>query len=276
MNLAEYEQIQPNCEVDGMRFYTPNQHCAWRIQSLYTKEPDTIAWIRGMKPGELFFDIGANIGQYSVVAAAHGLRVVAFEPESQNFMVLMRNIAMNNMVDKIVAYPFCIGEKPNQVEILRLSSLIQGGSCHSFGTDLNYKGEMKGWAGAQGSVSYSVDHLVDEHGFACPDHIKIDVDGLESSVLLGMEKTLHKVKSVLVEMDSAQERHMEWKRRLENDYGFQTDGQQIMAARRTEGAFAGIGNIIFTRKAESDVGHAEAMPAPALGQVEDCPETNQV
>lgn len=275
MDLAQYEQIQPNCEVDGMRFFTPNQHCAWRISSLYTKEPDTIAWIRGMKPGELLWDIGANIGQYSVVAAKHGLRVVAFEPESQNFMVLIRNIAMNQMLEKIMAYPFCIGEG-HKIELLRLSSLVQGGSCHSFGTDMNYKGEVKGWAGVQGSVSFSVDQLVGEHGFSCPDHIKIDVDGLESSVLLGMEGALHKVKSVLVEMDSAQERHMEWKRRLENDYGFQTDERQIMAARRTEGAFAGIGNIIFTRKAEGDVGSTEAVPAPALGQVENRTETNPV
>ena len=274
MNLAEYEQIQPNVEVDGMRFYTPNQHCAWRIQTLYTKEPDTIAWIRGMKPGELLFDIGANIGQYSVVAAKQGLRVVAFEPESQNFAVLIRNIAMNQMHEKIVAYPFCIADA-SKVELLRLSSLTQGGSCHSFGTDMNYKGEVKGWAMVQGSVSFTVDQLVNEVGFSCPDHIKIDVDGLESSVLLGMEKTLHRVKSVLVEMDSAQERHMEWKRRLENDYGFQTDERQIMAARRTEGAFAGIGNIIFYRKAEDHVGDATPMLPQTLGEVASNPAESQ-
>ena len=262
MNLQEYEQIQPNCQVDGMIFWTPNTHCAWRIETLYTKEPDTIAWIKSMKPDEVLFDIGANIGQYSIVAAKQGLKVFAFEPESQNFSILIRNIAMNKMSDRIFAYPFCISDSC-KIDMLRLSGLTPGGSCHSFGEDTNYKGEVKGWAAVQGSVAFPVDQLVNEVGFACPDHIKIDVDGLEASVLRGMAATLRRVKSVLVEMDSAQERHMEWKRRLEGEYGFRTDETQIMAARRTEGPFTGIGNIIFFREAQgsNDAGTGEV---PAL------------
>ena len=276
MDLAQYEQMQPHVQVDGMKFFTPNQHCAWRISSLYTKEPDTIDWIRGMKPGELLFDIGANIGQYSVFAAHLGVKVFAFEPESQNFMVLMRNIAFNGMFDKIMAYPFCISNEC-KIEMLRLSGLQQGGSCHSFGTDMNYKGEVKQWAACQGSVSFSVDQLIEEVGMPVPDHIKIDVDGLENAVLLGMERTLHKIKSVLVEMDSAQERHMEWKRRLESEYGFETDDAQINAARRTEGPFSGIGNVIFFRKANvrpaDNDGVATEMRSP-LGTVEAAPATS--
>jgi len=48
-------------------------------------------------------------------------------------------------------------------------------------------------------------------------------------------------------MDSNRAEHMAWKERLER-YGFKTDPVQIKAARRTEGTFAGIGNIIFTRE----------------------------
>jgi len=273
VNLQEYEQIQPNVMVDGMRFYTPNTHCAWRIETLYTKEPDTIEWLKGMKAGEVLYDIGANIGQYSVFAAHLGVKVFAFEPESQNFAILMRNIMMNNMQDRIVPFPFCIGETC-KVDTLRLSSLVGGGSCHTFGSDMNFKGENKEWAGRQGSVSFPIDQLVNEIGFTPPDHIKIDVDGLESDVLKGMQATLRNIKSVLVEMDSNQERHMEWKRRLENDYGFRTEEAQILAARRTEGAFTGIGNIIFYRDSanvstvdlqtpvgtvESDAGQAESV-----------------
>ena len=61
MNLEEYERIQPNAEVDGIKFYLPNRHCEWRVQTIYSKEPDTVAWIRSMQEGEVFFDIGANI-----------------------------------------------------------------------------------------------------------------------------------------------------------------------------------------------------------------------
>lgn len=269
LTLEEYEQLQPNVQVDGMAFYTPNMHCAWRIDTLYTKEPDTIEWIRKMKPGSILFDIGANIGQYSIFAAKHGVHVFAFEPESQNFAILIRNISMNGMQDRIFAYPFCISDV-TKIDMLRLSSLMPGGSCHSFGTDQNYKGEVKQWASVQGSVAFSVDELVEGVGFTTPTHIKIDVDGLEAEVLRGMAKTLHRVQSILVEMDSAQERHMEWKHRLENEYGFRTDETQIMAARRKDGAFQGIGNIIFTRVEQvsevTNPGTAEVLPS--LGIVE--------
>src|SRR5574341_1906084 len=82
LTLADYERINPHVEIDGIKFFTPNRHCAWRMETLFTKEPDTIEWLRGMKSGEVFYDVGANIGQYALIAAQRGLNVHAFEPES--------------------------------------------------------------------------------------------------------------------------------------------------------------------------------------------------
>src|SRR5688572_2023380 len=104
MTLDEYEKIIPNAKVDGLTFLTPNSHCAWRVQTLYTKEPDTIAWINRMKPGDVLFDVGANMGQYSLLAAQRGVRVHAFEPEAQNFALLVRNIIVNNLTDPVTAW----------------------------------------------------------------------------------------------------------------------------------------------------------------------------
>lgn len=106
--------------------------------------------------------------------------------------------------------------------------------------------EEKKWMYEQGSVGFAMDTLVFELGMPQPDHIKIDVDGFEDKVLKGMERVLDKAKSVLVEMDSANTQHMDWKEALENR-GFVVDPAQVAKARRTEGAFAGIGNIIFKR-----------------------------
>lgn len=248
MDLAEYEQIQPHATVDGMTFYLPNRHCEWRVQTIYSKEPDTVAWIRSMKQGEVFFDVGANIGLYTMLAAKQGLHVFSFEPESQNFAVLIRNLAMNGFTkDQVVAFPFCISDGEN-VDTLRLSSLIAGGSCHSFASDLNYKREEKTWAYEQGTVGFAMDTLVFELGMPQPTHIKIDVDGFEDKVLKGAERVLDHAQSVLVEMDSANPFHMEWKQNLEN-HGFLTNEAEFMSARRTEGTFSGIGNIIFRRPA---------------------------
>ena len=262
MNLAEYERIQPNATVEGILWNLPNSHCEWRVKTMLTKEPDTVAWIRSMPVGDVFFDIGANIGIYSMLAWKHGLKVVAFEPEAQNYSVLVRNLAMNHCAKvDAVAFPFCISDGET-INTLRLSDLRAGGSCHSFGSDMNYKRQEKQWAYEQGSVAFSLDTLVFECGLPVPNHIKIDVDGFEDKCLKGMSRVLAhpSLKSVLVEMDSANSDHMGWKDGLEK-LGFKTDDAQIAAARRSEGPFAGIGNIIFTRV---DVPVSESVQ-PSLG-----------
>lgn len=246
MDLNEYERIQPHTEAEGIRWYLPNTHVAWRIETILTKEPDTIAWIRSMKPGEIFYDIGANIGQYTLIAWKHGLNVFAFEPESQNFSVLIRNLALNRVTkDRVVAFPFCISNE-QRVDTLRLSDLRSGGSCHSFASDMNYKGDTKEWAFEQGTVGFSLDALVYECNLPVPDHIKIDVDGFEDKVVAGADSVLGNVSSLLVELDEAQTRHQEVWKFLEGR-GFSVDHAQVEAARRKEGPFTGIGNVIFRR-----------------------------
>lgn len=246
MNIEEYERIQPNATVDGMQFYLPNHHCEWRVQTIYTKEEDTVAWIRSMASGGVFYDIGANIGLYTMLAAKQGLSVFAFEPESQNFAVLIRNLAMNKLTkSQAVAFPFCISDE-QRIDTLRLSSLIAGGSCHSFASNENFKRMEKEWSYEQGSVSFTLDALVHECGMPQPTHIKVDVDGFEDKVLRGAPRVLSRTQSILVEMDSANADHMRWKETLE-DIGFETNEEEYLAARRKEGAFVGIGNIIFRR-----------------------------
>lgn len=249
-SIQEYERIVPNATVDGMMFYMPNSQCEWRIKTMYTKEPDTVEWIKSMPKDAVFYDIGANIGIYTMMAWRQGLRVFAFEPESQNFATLIRTLALNKIgKDRVVAYPFCITEA-FEIDTLRLSQLVAGGSCHSFASDLDYHKEQKQWGFEQGTVGMALDRLVLGHGFPQPDYIKIDVDGFEDKVLSGAALVLERVKSILVEMDSRNTDHMGWKNELEQR-GFRTSESQIAAARRTEGPFAGIGNVIFTRPSET-------------------------
>lgn len=261
-SIEEYERINPNCTVDGLLFNLPNRHVQWRVETIYTKEPDTVAWIRSMTQGQVFYDVGANIGLYTMLAAKQGLRVFAFEPEGQNFALLVRNLALNRFgKEQCVAFPFSVTDT-QLINTLRLQSLQVGGSCHSFASDMNYKREEKQWAYEQGSVGFSLDMLVFECGLPQPDHIKIDVDGFEDKVLAGATRVLENVKSVLVEMDSNNGDHMGWKQALEAK-GFRTDPEQIAKARRTEGPFTGIGNIIFYR--EPGDGQEAADNTPATG-----------
>ena len=69
-------------------FFTPNAISKWRINSLFQKEPETIEWIDSFDQSKkiIFWDIGANIGIYSVYAATkfNDIEVVSFEPSTSN------------------------------------------------------------------------------------------------------------------------------------------------------------------------------------------------
>ena len=76
-------------------FVCPNRTVSWRVTTFLTKEPETIEWIDTFAPGDVLFDIGANIGCYSIYAASRSVRVMAFEPESQNYALINQNIFLN-------------------------------------------------------------------------------------------------------------------------------------------------------------------------------------
>ena len=65
-----------------LKFNIINEHTLWRAKSIYTKELITVKWIRSFEKNKIFFDIGANIGLYSIFAAINNSsKVFSFEPE---------------------------------------------------------------------------------------------------------------------------------------------------------------------------------------------------
>lgn len=244
MNLAEYETLQPNLKYNGITFLTPNKQCAWRVETLDTKEPDTIAWLAKMKPEEILWDIGANMGQYSLIAATSGVTVHAFEPESQNFALLCRNIGINNLGGIVTAWPLALSDTTG-FDYFWVQSLSVGGSCSSYGEAVNFHLQPKNYAVRQGAAAVTGDDFSDKYGV--PTHIKIDVDGLEHKVVAGLGGILPLVKSVLVELNTALPEHMAIYGIME-DHGLFPDIATAEIARRKEGSFAGIGNVIFYRK----------------------------
>ncbi len=97
LTLERYERLNPHCRINHegveMVFATPSTLTQWRVTSIYEKEPWTLEWIAGFKPGEIPPDCGANVGMYAIWAAAtRKAQVYAFEPETQNYALLNRNI----------------------------------------------------------------------------------------------------------------------------------------------------------------------------------------
>lgn len=252
MTIERYEQLQPTARIEhagvAMTFSTPSRVPLWRVQSIYTKEPWTLEWIEGFGPGDVLVDVGANVGMYTIWAAAtRGTRVYAFEPEAQNYALLNRNIMLNRLAGRVAA--FCAGlSDTSGLSVLNLADTRAGSSGSSLGEALDYKLEPFRTRFTQGSIAMRLDDLVAAGSVAVPTHIKIDVDGFEHLVVAGAAATLADpgVKSLLIETNPSLEAHRQMVGAL-GDLGFRYDPAQVARAARREGPFAGVAEHIFRR-----------------------------
>jgi FkbM family methyltransferase len=193
-----------------VRYVETNRLSVKRVETLFTKEPTTIPWLESMKPGEVLVDIGANVGMYSIYAAkVAGARVYSFEPEALNYAELNKNIFVNGLHGQVTAYCMAMSNE-NRVDKLLLGGFAEGLSHHDFGEntwtqdkDFGALRTAKDERLVQGCVSFSLDHLVSSGAIPSPQHIKIDVDGLESKVVDGCWQTITggKLETILIEID---------------------------------------------------------------------------
>src|SRR5262245_9977901 len=120
--------------ADGaLRFYAPTPLLQERAAAVLLKEPDTIRWIDSLPKDAVLWDIGANIGVFSLYAAARSqCSVLAFEPAAANFHVLARNIELNGLADRIRAYCVALCGK-TELGVLNLASNALGSALSQFG-----------------------------------------------------------------------------------------------------------------------------------------------
>lgn len=180
-------------------------HELWRARTYETKEPDTLEWIRDfIRAGDVLYDVGANIGQYSLYAAVRlngDIDVRAFEPEALNFAKLNRNIVLNGLRGSVTAYPLAIGERTG-LNTFFVNSFSTGAALHSLGQPMT-QGDVPFEAqNEQGIMSVSLDDLVYTFGAPVPTHIKIDVDGIEALIVTGALRLLRdpRLETVLIEV----------------------------------------------------------------------------
>jgi FkbM family methyltransferase len=167
------------------------------------KEPETVEWIETyLKKGDVFFDIGANIGAYSLVACAHcegEITIIAFEPSFSSFHQLCRNIITNKFQKSITPYQIALTKSAGLVSF-NYHSLEAGSADHQLGD--NASNTTEPFVYTQQLLAFNMDYLIEKLGFPIPNHIKLDVDGAEVDVLHGAAEMLqnNKLRSILVEV----------------------------------------------------------------------------
>jgi FkbM family methyltransferase len=142
---------------------------------------------------ELFIDIGANIGTYSIIAAQQGIKTLAFEPIQSNYDSLLKNIQLNQSEELIKPFMYGLGLKKEQVKF-NFYQLKPGASSKH---PLKKKSEN---IEVQIEVFDKLELIEVKQSKSIL--IKIDVEGMEIEVVQGMEELLRSDKNICMIIES--------------------------------------------------------------------------
>jgi len=190
-----------------INFFIPNQLVEWRVDTFHTKEPETLDWIDTFdKSGDfIFWDIGANIGLYSIYNSLKHKKsqTISFEPSTSNLRVLSRNISINNLFDRIKIFTAPLTKGENKFLIMKEGEFQEGGALNSFGENFDFEGKKFSSKMNYQIYGTNINYLIDNKILDIPDYIKIDVDGIEHLILEGGNKYLSnkKIKSLSIEIN---------------------------------------------------------------------------
>ncbi len=188
-------------EKVNLKFYSPNRLNYFRINTFFSKEPETLGWIDQFESDSVFFDVGANIGLYSCYAAKKkNCKVFSFEPSVFNLDLLAKNIHLNSLSKKIVIVPNPL-TNINKISEFNMSTIEAGGALSTFGETYTHDGTE-----IEKSFNYNVpgttlDETISFFKLPQPKYLKIDVDGIEHLIIEGADQTLNSVQSILVEVN---------------------------------------------------------------------------
>ncbi len=192
-----------------IQFHNPTKSSAYRAKTFFDKEPETIDWmIKRGKKNKILFDVGANMGVYSIFyAKKFNSKVFAFEPSLRNLDLLTRNISLNNLNKKIIVFsnPLNKEDKISEFYQFDLRGGNAGATFNSKNTERRIRKNQDNKETKNSSFqTYGIglNSLITKKILPLPDLIKIDVDGNEYEILKGLEQIFSKVKklSLLIEI----------------------------------------------------------------------------
>jgi FkbM family methyltransferase len=105
----------------------------------FDKMQKLLSILGGDRPKMLLIDIGANIGTISIPAVKRGLfqNAIAIEPEPRNYSLLMTNIQLNGISDKIIAHNLALGQKNDEQVLFELAKDNLGDHRVHISSDFN-------------------------------------------------------------------------------------------------------------------------------------------
>ena len=188
-----------------LAFVTTHPQALQYPREFETREPETLTWIDNFEAPCRFWDIGANIGVFSIYAGLRaGIEVYAFEPAAASYAALCRNIETNRLDDRVRAFCVALGDR-TELGCLYLSATNAASVFNAFESTTDCFGNEITPVFRQGMLGFSIDGFRRLFGVPAPNYLKIDVDSIEERILEGGRETLQDpaLRSVLIELEAA-------------------------------------------------------------------------
>jgi FkbM family methyltransferase len=176
--------------INNLRFYAQKGD-AGIVANIYFKlfdYEDSMFLLHHLKQNDLFIDIGANVGHYTLLAAGIcNAEVISFEPIPSTFSKLEKNLELNNLSQKVTIYNIGIGEEDSILNFTKHNDVMNS-------VALNHETDV-----IKVEVKKLDDILIDN----IPTFLKIDVEGYEYFVLKGAVNLLRseKLKYIIIELN---------------------------------------------------------------------------
>ena len=175
---------------DGHRYRLDARLYAWQPE-LY--EPPVVSRLLAeLRPGSVFWDIGAHVGLITLMAARaldDGGQVCAFEPSPSNATLLRRHLVANGLASRVAVHEVLVGERCSDA----VGCAYRPGECTA--NSLAY--EIEGAASAHVRM-VTIDQMVSSQLCPPPDVLKIDVEGYEHHVLSGGRAVLKEYAPIVI------------------------------------------------------------------------------
>jgi FkbM family methyltransferase len=152
-----------------------------------------------LRPGDVFIDIGAHVGKYSLTAArmvGDSGKVIAIEAHPGNFHALLENIELNDYRN-IIPLNLAASNKDGDEVWLRL----RNPNDHF---DFNYSLKSEGWEKNESGAKVrtkTIDSIINDLGISKIDWVKIDVEGAEDLVIDGMKNTIGQSDNICLQIE---------------------------------------------------------------------------
>jgi FkbM family methyltransferase len=151
-----------------------------------------------LEQGGVFYDIGANVGFFTILAArcvGPSGQVFAFEPEPRNAALLRRNVERNGFA-QVTVIEKAVSSQPG-CDILMLTPYCGSHALARARQRVNVVDEIE-------VQTVQLDELVERGQLAPPSLVKIDVEGSDYDVIRGMTRTIEKYRpTIIYETDDA-------------------------------------------------------------------------